>query len=44
MSIGIGVWAFVVYLAVVILWSTLVKRSMSESMLLGFLVVSLWRC
>ena len=42
MSIGIGVWAFVVYLAVVILWSTLVKRSMSESMLLGFLVVSLF--
>ena len=42
MSIGLGVWAFVAYLAVVILWSTLVKRSMSESMLLGFLVVSLF--
>ena len=39
MSIGLGVWAFVVYLAMVILWSTLCKRSITEAMMLGFLVV-----
>lgn len=42
MTIGIGVYAFLAYLAVIIIWSTVVKRSMSESMLLGFLVVSLF--
>lgn len=39
MSIGLGVWAFVVYLAVVIVWSTAFKRSITEAMMLGFLVV-----
>ena len=40
MSIGLGVWAFLAYLAVVIAWSTAFKRSMSESMLFGFLIVA----
>ena len=38
----IGIWAFVVYLAIVIVWSSAVKRSMTEAMLLGLLVVSLF--
>lgn len=42
MSIGLGVWAFVAYLAVVIGWSTLLKRSMPEAMLMGLLVVVLF--
>lgn len=42
MEIGIGVWAFVVYLAIVILWSTVVKRSITEAMLLGFFIVPLF--
>ena len=37
-----GVWAFAVYLAVVILWSTQIKRTITEAMLLGFLVVALF--
>ena len=42
MSIGLGVWAFIAYLAVVIGWSTLLKRSMPEAMLMGLLVVVLF--
>ena len=38
----IGIWAFVVYLAIVIVWSSAVKRSMTEAMLIGLLVVSLF--
>lgn len=40
LEIGIGVWAFVVYLAVVIVWNAVVKRSITEAMLLGFLVAA----
>ena len=40
MSIGIGVWAFVIYLAVIILWNAVIKRSITEAMLVGLLVVS----
>lgn len=42
MTIGMGVWAFVVYLAVVIIWSTAAKRSITEAMILGFLVAALF--
>lgn len=42
MSVGLGVWAFVVYLAVVILWNSLFKRSITEAMMLGFFVVPLF--
>lgn len=35
----IGVWALGAYLAVILLWTTLVKRSVGEAMILGFLVV-----
>ncbi len=40
MSIGIGVWAFVVYLAVIIVWSTVINRSITEAMILGFFVTA----
>ncbi|MDT0169269.1 TRAP transporter large permease subunit [Pseudarthrobacter sp. BRE9] len=35
----IGIWALGAYLAVILLWTTLVKRSVGEAMILGFLVV-----
>ena len=35
----IGVWALGAYLAVILLWTTLIKRSVGEAMILGFLVV-----
>lgn len=40
MNIGIGVWAFVVYLAVIIVWSTVINRSITEAMILGFFVTA----
>ncbi|NYD78500.1 TRAP transporter large permease subunit [Arthrobacter cupressi] len=35
----IGIWALGAYLAVILLWTTLLKRSVGEAMILGFLVV-----
>lgn len=35
----IGIWALGAYLAVILLWTTLVKRSVGEAMILGFLAV-----
>ncbi|WP_028275525.1 TRAP transporter large permease subunit [Arthrobacter sp. I3] len=35
----IGIWALAAYLAVILLWTTLLKRSVGEAMILGFLVV-----
>ncbi|MFB0839371.1 TRAP transporter large permease subunit [Arthrobacter sp. E44] len=35
----IGIWALGAYLAVILLWTTLIKRSVGEAMILGFLVV-----
>ena len=34
----IGIWALGAYLAVILLWTTLIKRSVGEAMILGFLV------
>ena len=36
----IGIWALAAYLAVILLWTTLIKRSVGEAMILGFLVVA----
>lgn len=36
--IGIGLWAFVVYIAFVILWSTVIKRGIGEAMGIGLLI------
>ena len=35
----IGIWALGAYLAVILLWTTLLKRSVGEAMIIGFLVV-----
>lgn len=35
----IGVWALLVYLAVIICWTTLLKRNVGEAMIVGFLSV-----
>ena len=40
MDIGIGVWAFVVYIAFVILWNVVVKRSIAEAMAIGLVIAS----
>ena len=37
----IGIWALGAYLAVILLWTTLIKRSVGEAMMIGFLVGSL---
>ena len=34
-----GIWALGAYLAVILLWTTVVKRSVGEAMILGFLTV-----
>jgi len=35
----IGIWALGAYLAVILLWTTVLKRSVGEAMILGFMVV-----
>jgi TRAP-type transport system large permease protein len=35
----IGIWALGAYLAVILLWTTVLKRSVGEAMILGFLAV-----
>ncbi|HKU33928.1 MAG TPA: TRAP transporter large permease subunit [Paenarthrobacter sp.] len=35
----IGIWALGAYLAVILLWTTLLKRSVGEAMIIGFLAV-----
>ena len=35
----IGIWALGAYLAVILLWTTLIKRSVGEAMMIGFVVV-----
>ncbi len=35
----IGIWALGAYLAVILLWTTLLKRSVGEAMILGFVAV-----
>lgn len=35
----IGIWALGAYLAVILLWTTVFKRSVGEAMILGFLIV-----
>jgi TRAP-type transport system large permease protein len=35
----IGIWALGAYLAIILLWTTVIKRSVGEAMLLGFLAV-----
>ena len=37
----IGIWALAAYLAVILLWTTVFRRSVGEAMILGFLAVCL---
>ncbi len=39
MNIGIGIWAFVAYIVIVLLATTSLKRTIAESLAVGFLVV-----
>ena len=36
---GLSVWALIAYLAVIVIWVTLVKRGIGEAMVIGFLVL-----
>ncbi|MEG1848923.1 MAG: TRAP transporter large permease subunit [Oscillospiraceae bacterium] len=40
MTIGTGVWAFVVYIAFVIIWNTVVKRNIAEAMAIGLVIAA----
>jgi TRAP-type C4-dicarboxylate transport system permease large subunit len=42
MEIGIGIWAFVIYLVAIIIWMIPLKRNIAESMGVGFLLVALF--
>ena len=42
MLIGIGVWAFLVYITIVLLSTTALKRSIAESLLIGLITVCLF--
>ncbi|MFC7328328.1 TRAP transporter large permease subunit [Marinactinospora rubrisoli] len=38
----VGLWAFVAYITVIILWNVVVRRGIGEAMILGFAVVALF--
>lgn len=42
MIIGIGVWAFVIYIAAIVLWMIVLKRNIAEAMGIGLIVVALF--
>lgn len=42
MIIGIGIWAFVIYITVVLLTTTVLKRTIAESLAIGLAVVSIF--
>lgn len=42
MEIGIGIWAFVVYIATIIVWMLALKRNVTEGMGVGLIVVALF--
>ena len=42
MTIGIGVWAFVVYILAILVWMLVVKRNIAEAMLVGLVVIALF--
>ena len=42
MTIGIGVWAFLVYILAILVWMLVVKRNIAEAMLVGLVVISLF--
>ena len=42
MTIGIGVWAFVVYILAILVWMLVIKRNIAEAMLVGLVVIALF--
>ena len=42
MSIGMGLWAFITFLAIVFLWILLLKRNVTEGLGVAFLVITLF--
>ncbi|NYI98217.1 TRAP-type C4-dicarboxylate transport system permease large subunit [Streptomonospora nanhaiensis] len=38
----IGLWAFVAYICVIILWNVVIKRGIGEAMVIGFVVVAVF--
>ena len=42
MGIGIGIWAFVVYILAILVWMLVIKRNIAEAMLVGLVVVALF--
>lgn len=42
MIIGIGVWAFAVYILAILVWMLVIKRNIAEAMLVGLVVVALF--
>lgn len=42
MTIGIGVWAFVIYIAAMVVWMIVLKRNVAEAMGVGLIVVALF--
>lgn len=39
---GIGIWAFIAYIASIIIWNTVIKRNIGEAMGVGLIVVALF--
>lgn len=42
MTIGIGIWAFIIYIAAMVVWMVFLKRNVAEAMLVGLIVVALF--
>jgi len=42
MTIGIGVWAFMIYILAILVWMLVVKRNIAEAMLVGLVVIALF--
>lgn len=42
MNIGIGIWAFVIYILSILVWMLIIKRNIAEAMAVGLLIVALF--
>lgn len=42
MTIGMGVWAFIIYITVIVVWMMALKRNIAEAMGVGLIVVALF--
>ena len=39
---GVAVWALITYIAIIVVWNTVLKRNIGEAMLVGFVAVCLF--